>query len=229
MSRLLRVLLFIVVFCTLCQKATADTIYNYAVTLDTSQLVGSAAGQFSIFFEFTDGSTIGDANNTVTMGQFSFGGGSALGSPVVFGGASGSLETGVAITDSSFLSFFSEGFTSGPQLSFSLGLTANDDAGGTPDRLAFFILDSSGVPLPTLAPSADYFLGVDLGSSGPVFDVWGSDPSRSPYFSISAPTVTSVSTVPEPSTIYLLGGALMVMTVLRLRFRSGRYRKSVFG
>ncbi len=95
MSRLLGSLLLISAFCALCQEATAGTIYD--VTLDTTQLVGSAVGPFSIFFEFTDGSGVGDANNTVTMSNFNFGGGSALGNAVVFGGASGSSETCRAI------------------------------------------------------------------------------------------------------------------------------------
>ncbi|MFN0172994.1 MAG: PEP-CTERM sorting domain-containing protein [Bryobacteraceae bacterium] len=104
-------------------------------------------------------------------------------------------------------------------LDFSIDLTSNDDGGGTPDRFTFSLLDSSGVPIPTLAPFGDYFLGVDLGSSAPVFDSWGSDTSRSPSsgnpISISAPTITSESAVPEPSTMCLLGGTLVVVLVLK--------------
>ena len=145
-----------------------------------------------------------------------------MGSPLLFGGASGSLAAGVTISDSSFLNLFYQQFAPGLQLSFSLGLTSNDDLGGTPDRFSFFVLDSSGVALPTLSPAGDYFLGADLGSAGPVFDAWASDPSRAPSVgnpvSISAPTITSDSSVPEPSTIYLLGGALVVVFVLKHRF-----------
>ena len=108
-------------FSALCQTAIADVIYN--VTLDTSSLVGHPAGPFYVFGEFTDGNGIGDANNTATLSSFTFGGGSALGSPLLFGGASGSLETGVTITDSSSLSFFAEQFAPGLQLDFSLDLT----------------------------------------------------------------------------------------------------------
>jgi hypothetical protein len=199
--------------------ASADSIFN--VTLDTAPLVGHPAGPFYVGLTFTDGSGVADANNTVTVGNINFGGGSALGSPLVFGGASGSLETGVTITDRFFLSLFTEQFAPGLHLSFSLGLTPNDDAGGIPDRLLFFILDSSGVPLPTLSPFGDYFLGVDLHSTGPIFDVYGSDPSRAPTVgnpvSISAPSITPVTPVPEPSTIYLLGGALVAMAFLKHR------------
>jgi hypothetical protein len=68
----------------------------------------------------------------------------------------------------------------GLELSFSLGVTSNDDASGIPDGLTFFILDNSGVALPTLAPVGDYFLSAALGSGGPIFDTYGSDPNRAP-------------------------------------------------
>jgi len=174
----------------------------YEVTLNTSSLVGHPAGPFYVELALTDGSGFGDANNTVTLSNFKFGG-SGLGSPFVLGGGSGSLETGVSMIDSSFLSLFIEQFASGPQLSFSLHLTSNDDASAIPDGLTFIVLDSSGVPVPTLAPGGGYFLTVALGSSGPVFSAYGSDPSRSPTIgnpiAIDPPTVTS-DTVPPLTT-----------------------------
>jgi hypothetical protein len=211
-------------FSALCQTAIADAIYQ--VTLITSPLVGHPAGPFYVYGEFTDGNGIGDDNNSVTLSNFNFGGGSALGSPLLFGGASGSLETGVTITDNSSLSLFAEQFAPGLELSFSLDLTLNDDVGGIPDRFTFFILDSSGVPLPTMAPYGDYFFGADLYSTGAILDAYGSDPSRAPSVgnpvSIPAPTI---SAVPEPSTVCLLGGALAMMVGLAARSRkSGRQR-----
>src|ERR1035437_1392816 len=152
MTKPLKTVLILCAVFGLCQIATANT---YNVTLDTAPLVGHPAGPFVVFLEFTDGSGIGDANNTVTLSGLDFSGGSALGSPIVFGGASGSLENGISITDTSVISFFEEGFNPGLQLSFSLDLTLNDDSGGTPDRFTFFLLDSSQVPLPTLAPFGD--------------------------------------------------------------------------
>ena len=180
------------------------------ITLDTAPLIGDPAGPFSVFLVFIDGSTIGDANNTVTVSNVQFGGGSGLGNPFVFGGASGSLETGVSITDSSFVNLFIEGFTSGTQLTFTLGLTSNDDL-GIPDRLAFSILDNTGTPIPTLAPAGDYFWGVDIHSTGPVFDAYASDLSRTTIF-IPAPTITPI---PEPATLCFLGTS--VGLVLRQR------------
>lgn len=217
--RILKSVVLVAVLGAFAQTASADTISN--IGIDTAPLVGHPAVPFSILFVFTDGDGIGGGNNTVTISNVAFGGGSALGSPLLFGGVSGSLAARITITDSSFLSLFSEQFAPGLQLTFSLGLTSDDDVSGTPDRLTFSILDSSGIPLPTLAPFGDYFLGVDLVSTGLVFDVYASNPSRAPTvgnpISISEPTINPVSSVPEPSTINLLGGALLGMVVLRRR------------
>ena len=226
MSNILKTALVLCASCALCQNARGDMIYN--VTLNTSPLVGHPAGPFYVELTFTDGSGVADANNTVTISNVNFGGGSALGGPLLFGGASGSLETGVTITDSSVLSLFSEQFAPGLSLSFSLGLTANDDAGGTPDGLTFFLLDSSGVQIPTLAPFGDYFISADLGSAGAVFNAFASDSTRplsvgNPV-SIPAPSITAVSSVPEPSALYLLGGALLGIAVVRRRVHGSLVR-----
>ncbi len=211
---MMKTALLVWAFSALYQTAIADEIYS--VTLDTAPLVGHPAGPFYVEFAFVDGSGYGDGNNTVTASTFGFGGGSALGNPIVFGGASGSLETGVTITHTSFLSLFYEQFAPGLQLSFTLDLTSNDDVDGIPDGFTFFVLDNSGVSLPTLAPSGDYFLTAALGSTGTVFNVYGSDPSRAPSIggpvSIDAPTITSV---PEPRTLYLLAGVLILMISLK--------------
>jgi hypothetical protein len=176
----------------------AQAVLN--VVINTTSLVGHSAGPFSFGLAFTDGSGFGDGNNTVVVNNFSYGGGSSLGGPELFGGATGSLETGVTLTDSSFLSLLSEQFTPGNQLSFSVTWTSNDDVGFYPDRLTFYIFESSGVPLRTLAPAADYFFGIDLSSTNPIVSVYGSDPSRPPTvgnpISIGPPTVVFLDTTP---------------------------------
>jgi hypothetical protein len=217
MTRLLTVGLTISLVLTLGEHARCDTFYD--VALDTGSLVGHPAGPFYLELAVTDGSSGGDGNNTVTFSNIGLGGGSALGSPIVFGGASGSLETGIGITDTSFLSVFSEQFAPGLQLRFTLGITSNGDAGGIPDGFTLYILDSSGVPLPTLAPAGEYFLAADIGASGPIFSAYGSDRSRTPSVgraaTIPTPTITPVTPVPEPSPIYLVGGSLFVTIILR--------------
>jgi hypothetical protein len=228
-ASLFRNVAFLCGFCALCQSAIADGISTYDVTLDSAPLVGHPAGPFYVYLEFIDGSGVGDANNTVTVSDVNFGGGSALGNPLLFGGATGSLETGVSITDSSFTNIFGEQFAPGLELSFSLGLTSNDDSGGIPDGFTFFLLDSSGVPLPTLAPSGDYFLTAGLGSSGPTFNVYASDASRALSVggpvSIPAPSIDPVSSMPEPESNYLLSAGLIMIGLSKLIVR-GLWAKS---
>lgn len=189
----LKAAVVVIVFATLGPALHATTVSIYQVSLNTAPLVGHPAGPFYLEVALTDGSGVGDANNTVTISDIDFGGGGALGSPLVFGGAIGSLETGITITDSSFLSLFIEQFAPGGQIRFTLGLTSNDDAGGTPDRVVFFVVDGSGNALPTLAPFGDYFFAADLRSTGPVFDAYSSDTNRAPTVgppvSIAAPTI----------------------------------------
>jgi hypothetical protein len=223
---MLKTTLLVVAFALLCQTAIGDEIYN--VTLDTAPLIGHPAGPFYVEFAFIDGSGYGDGNNTVTTNNFVFGGGSALGSPVVFGGASGLLESEVTITDTSFLNLFYEQFAPGLNLSFTLDLTSNDDANGIPDGLALYILDNSGATLPTLAPGGiNYLLTAALGSSGAVFSTYGSDPSLAPSaggnpVSIAAPIISSVSSVPESNSIYLFGAALAGLVLMKHRFPRSR-------
>src|SRR4051812_14509523 len=129
----LKTLFFFGALSALCQTAVAGA--QYQVTLDTLSLVGHPAGPFYVYVAFTDGSGIGDVNNTASLSNFTFSGGSALGSPLVFGGANGSLATGITITDNSFVNFLVEQFAPGLHLGFSLTVTSNNDAGETPDRL----------------------------------------------------------------------------------------------
>lgn len=201
-----------------CGVSRAATLYQ--VTLDTAELVGHPAGPFFLELAFVDGEGFGDGNNAVTFSNFSFGGGTPLGPPVVFGDVTGSIDTSLVIGDASFLSLFSQQFLPGPELSFRLAVTSNDDVGGIPDGLTLSILDSQGTRLPTLAPAGDYFLGAALGSAGPAFDSWGSDPNRAPSagnaLSLSAP---AVQPVPEPGTAYLMVGLLVVLAGLGRRIR----------
>jgi hypothetical protein len=218
--RILEKILFIMCSCLLaCRSAYANSISTYQVNFNTSSLVGNTAGPFYIGLELVDGSGVGDGNNTVTLSGFNFSDGSALGGPVVFGGATGSLETGVSITDNSFVDIFSEQFAPGLTLSFTLTLTNNDDPGGIPDGLTLFLVDSSGVPLPTLAPSGDYFLTSALGSGGPVFNAYGSDSTRAPTggspVSIPVPTIAEVTSVPEPPSLYLIGSGALSLAALK--------------
>src|SRR2546427_13289286 len=88
------------------------SIIGYDISMNTSPLIGHAAAPFSLAFQFTDGSGAGDANNSIVLSNFLFGiGGSAVGSPTLFGDATGSLASGITLTDSSFFNAFTQQFT----------------------------------------------------------------------------------------------------------------------
>jgi hypothetical protein len=186
--------------------ARADAAF--LITVNTAPLVGHPAGPFMLNFQLTDGG--GVATNTVTLSGFQFGGGSAAGSPVLTGGASGSLASTVTLTDTGFLNDFRQGFTPGGQLSFVVSLTTNVEAGGTPDLFSFAILDQTGAELPTFAVFPfDVFAQIEI-ISQLAAESFCSDPTRAPQgggdgidlcASIAPQTPQAV---PEPATLLLL-------------------------
>jgi hypothetical protein len=200
----------------------ADAIYN--VTLDTSALT-AAPGAYSLYFQLTDGSGTNDGNNTVTLSNFSFGGGAPVDPAQLFGGVSGTLSTGVTLTDNSFFNGFVQGFTPGSTLTFGMDLTTNVDAGGVPDLFAASILDANGNEIPSLDPSgADTLLTINIGSPLTV-QPFAADPTTDPttatstgqYVTMGAPALGSPASVPEPSALLLVGAALVVGLAVRLR------------
>src|SRR5579871_5069955 len=75
---------------------------TFTVSIDTSALMGNPGGPFSLDFQLTDGSGTNDGNNTATLSNFNFGVGAATGTANLSGGASGSLSSGITLTDNSF-------------------------------------------------------------------------------------------------------------------------------
>jgi hypothetical protein len=196
-NTMLRPWIVAVTFAALCQTGHASEVSTFRVSVNTASLTGNSAGPFSIAFALTDGNGLSDASSIVKVTDVNFGNGTGAGTSVLFGGASGTLETGVTMTTSSFLSLFVQTFSPGSHLHFTLSLTTanrgrpdlfGDDeserhrqvAFGIPDRLTFFILDGAGMPIATLAPVADFLLGVNL-TSDPSAEVFGSDASRPPF------------------------------------------------
>jgi len=190
-------------FATLQRSAQADAIYD--VSINTSPLISNAAGPFSLDFQFTDGSGTGDGNNTATVSNFTFGAGSATGTPTTSGTVSGDLTSGFSLTDSNFFNEFTQTFTPGNELTFTVDLTTNVDAGGVPDEFSFDILDSTGSEIPTLG-TFDYLLLADIDSSQPTLYGYGSDTTRGTVTtgdSIDLPAPSITSPVPEPAGVWL--------------------------
>ncbi len=173
---------------------------SYEVTINTSPLISHPAGPFYLFFSMIDSSGLSDGNNTVTISNLNFSDGSALGNPSLFGGVTGDLGSMVSMTDTGTLNFFSEAFSAGQSLRFTVTVTNNQDDGPIPDGFALYILDNSGRPIPTLSPGSDYFIGLALTVNGGTPQIFGSDHSRPPSvgnpISIAPPTLSSPDTIP---------------------------------
>ena len=181
----------------------------YSVSMDTSPLIGHSAAPFYLDFQLNDGSggITGNRNNTATLSGFAFDGGSAANNPVTFGGASGSLTSGVVITDSDFSNEFYEGFTPGSTLRFLLELTANVEA-PAPDQFSFAIVDGTLTEIPTTS-FFDVFVEIDIDSTSPTVRTYAGD-----GIAIAAPIVTRVS-VPEPASAALLAVGLVGLLLTR--------------
>jgi hypothetical protein len=228
-----RTTILAIILLAACSGALPAATILYDVKMNTSPLIGHPAGPFTLSFQLTDGAGTGDGNNSISLTNFQFGGGSAVAPPIASPGASGSLASGVTLTDTAFLVTFDQMFNPGATLSFLLGLTNNVDAGPTPDQFSFLVLDSSGSALPTASLAslgADVFLTADLASASPTVRTFASDPFRFPStgnaITIAAPTATLAdAAVPEPSTL----GAAFTGLVLIAGASIGRARRKRTG
>jgi hypothetical protein len=176
---------------TVASPVAADAI---KVTLDTSPLIGGATAPYYVDFQLVDGD--GAVNNSVTVSNFAFGGGGAVGVPLLTGDASGDLSTAVSLGDLDFFNAFTQQFSPGATLSFDVEFTT-DSVGVTPDRFTFAILNSALVEVPT-AGAGNELLGIDLWLPVVVelyagVDIGSGDP------------VLLAPTIPEPGTAALLG------------------------
>jgi PEP-CTERM motif len=211
---------------TLSLPTTAVATTISIVTLDTTALAslpGASTGPFSLFFQLTDGSGVGDGSSAIILSDFAFGGGSFAPDTTAFGGASGNVGAGVFLTDSTFFASLGQGFTPGTTLSFRVETTGEPIAGGTPDTLAFSILDVSGFPIATEDPTfADTLFTVYLDSSSPLFLRYATDLTRTPIVMSAADISTETTSVPEPGTLTLVGLASTVVGLTRWRRRRFR-------
>jgi hypothetical protein len=189
----------------------------YEVRVNTSPLISHPAGPFYLDFQLNDGAGIGNADNTAWLSNFTFGGGSAVGSATAFGGVTGNLTSGITLRDTTAFNEFFQGFTAGSWLSFDLILTTKVDT-PTPDLFSFAILDSTLSNLPTLAPFTDSFLSIDITGRNALADTFAGNGAIAPTAGgspIALPAPTFVA-VPEPSA-YALFGAIMLLGIVAPR------------
>jgi hypothetical protein len=200
----------VALFLTAASFVFGDTIF----TLDTAPLVSSSAGPFTLDFQFDEGNGIGDSNNTVTLSNFSFGGGSIDTTPSSLTGGVNvtSGPFGVTLTDSSFYNDVEFTVTPGTSLSFTFSSTTNNDP-VAPDTFTFAIFDGSSNEIATTNPNGfDSFVEVDLpsGSSGVNTILSGSAAGASVM--LNAPVQGGgTSPVPEPGCLIPVGLFLIVV------------------
>ena len=168
---------------------------NFSVDLNVASLAGNGNGPFSLDFQLNQGA--GAVINAVTLGNFSFVGGTPTGSATLTGGATGDLGSTVSLTDSAnpFNEFF-QGFSAGTtDILFDGSITTNVDP-TTPDAFSMAVLDGSLFNIPTTG-LGDSLLLVNIAAVNLSSADFQTFTSTSPD---SGVTVTATIT-PEPGTV----------------------------
>ncbi len=193
-------------------------ILNLHVDVNTTALAaaGTPPKPFAIDFQLSGGSPNG---NSVTINNFTFGGGSATASPAATfasGLGTGSLASSVVLTDdagnpfSEFYQGFNPGTTFGFDVSFSLNVNAP-----IPDVFTFAILDNNLLNLASTDPSgADSLFRLNI-----VNTKLNSNPFLA--YGLTAPfSGVTVNVVPEAGTWSI--GIVMGLAAWRLVARRRR-------
>ena len=203
---------------TISSTVTASPI-SFHFDVNTAPLIGSSGGPFSIDFQLIDGSGTPAVSNSAALTHFAFGGGSAVGSASVSGGAAGDLSSTVLLTDSGFLNEFFQAFIPGSRLSFDLTLTRNVGPGPTPDAFSFAILNGSLANIPTTG-LGDSLLLVSITSP-----VLGIDDVRTSTSTGPAGISVTGFEVPEPASVLLVGIGLAGLGTQYRRRRFARTQR----
>ncbi|GAA5122229.1 NF038129 family PEP-CTERM protein [Luteolibacter yonseiensis] len=173
----------------------------YHVSINTSTLSTTGNGPFYLDFQLNGGDT--PSNNSATISNFNFGGGSAVdGTQTTIGSASGNIGSTLTLTNTSAFTEFFQEFVPGSFLKFDLTVTQNLDS-ITPDLFAFSILDKDLFAIDT-TDDFDSLITFNFDTAGPL-NVTTSQ-GQGVYSGVTL-------AIPEPSTglLGLLVGGLMIV------------------
>lgn len=180
----------------------AHAAINYHVTINTAALNSTPANAnapFSLDFQLTDGSGTFAVPNTVTLSNFTFGGGAAVGAATTTAGATGNLGSTIMLSDTSeFPTELYQQFTPGSTLGFDVSMTTLSDPGTTPDAFSVAILDNNLFNVTTTGPG-DSLVLANISNT--------LTPQGVQYFQGTGDYV-GLSAIPEPGTA-LFGIALL--------------------
>lgn len=200
------------------------------VTINTAPLEGSST-TFALAFALNDGGQTG--NNTVSVSDFSLGGGSLASTAVgvspdcsagyfTCGGVSGEIDAAdpsgsvVTLSDTGLYNGLVQEFTPGNTLSFTFDATTNPDvcSGCADDTFVFQILSPCASTadacsnLQTTDSLFSSFVTVDLAQDQ--VSTFSSNPNGL-YPDIVATSTPVLTTTPEPSAVVLYGLGLLLM------------------
>lgn len=179
----------------LCSPLLKAANFNFHIDLDTAALNSAPNAPFFLDFQLNEGS--GSLTNSATLSNFTFDGGSAAGSPSIFGNATGSLGGTVSLFDSPASPFneFFQGFTAGTTgIHFDASISQNSP-GATPDGFAVAILDSEpGFPqIATNAPDGVSLVSLGIKAANSLADVG--------VYGSTLPAGVTATVIPEPSDV----------------------------
>jgi hypothetical protein len=197
---------------------------DFDVNLNTATLNAQDGANSPFYLDFQ--LNYGDATqpaSSVTLSDFHFTGGSALGTPTVNGSATGSLSSTVTLTansSSTLNELFQQFSASTTDITF-MALVSGEGTGGTPTEFSSAILDNSlGFPaqLFTTAPDTESLVTLDL-STGTNLSSVGTFTSVSSADSNTP--VAGVAAIPEPGVTVAVFGCAALLLACYAR-RSGK-------
>jgi hypothetical protein len=192
--------------CALFGAATSHAaVYYFSINTSALQsLPASTSAPFYLDFQFNDGGLLG--NNTAVINVYDFGGGSAMGSAVTFGGAAGDILSGVTFDNSQPFQELYQEFNPGTSLSFVMNLTTAMDI-PAPDFFSVAILDSSLQNITT-----DGF-----GNSLVNFSLDATTPTETYSNGNGSFAGVNAAAIPEPSSLLMALGVVAVVGLRRKR------------